>query len=330
MEQLVLAGANFFRSNFAHAQYDEYRERLAICKHLNEKYDTNVQMQADIQGTNIRTGLIGGTADGSMELIEGHRYVCVTNGGEVGPGEIPINDTHLHTEVKAGHAFTFSDGAIEGEVISVEGNRITVEVNNSGILKSRKSINVPETDLDRSCITDKDKADIEFLSSAGINWIAVSFVASANEMHEVRELMKGSDVKLMAKLERKKAMENLNEIVLASDGVMIARGDLGIELPLEDIPVLTREIINASHAAGKPVVTATQMMLSMTHAHRPTRAEASDVAHAVFDGTDAVMLSEETAAGNHPVLALETMVRIVRRAEDFRWGIPNRFDQFGL
>jgi pyruvate kinase len=327
MEKLIKAGATMFRNNFAHAQYDEYRERMKILKDLNAKLGTNVMMQADIQGTNIRVGMLPG--DGKMELFEGHSYVCVTNGGDLKEGEIPINDDHLHTEVKVGEPFTFADGAIEATITAIDGHRITVEVINSGILKQRKSINVPETELNRSCITDKDRKDLDFLiNDAGVDWLALSFVANAAEIEEVRSLIGDKPIKIMSKIERKKAIDNMYEVIKASDAVMIARGDLGIEVPMEEVPIISKQMIAMAHQLEKPVVTATQMMLSMVHSARPTRAEVSDVANAIFDRSDAVMLSEETAEGAHPDLALSTMVKIAHRVELYVYGRPNYFEQY--
>lgn len=327
MEKLILAGVSMFRNNFAHADYSEYKERMAIVRHLNEKHGTHVKMQADIQGTNIRVGLF---PEGKMELFEGKQYVCVTNGGTVGEGEIPINDDELHNEVKVGEPFTFADGAIEAVITNVEGHRITVEITNSGILKQRKSINVPETDFNRSCITPKDLKDLDFLiNDAGVDWLALSFVASASEVNEVRAMIGDKDIKIISKMERKKAMENMHEIIVASDAIMIARGDLGIEIPMEEVPIVSKQMISMAHQQHKPVITATQMLLSMTHSLRPSRAEVSDVANAVFDRSDALMLSEETAEGIHPEKALATMVTIAKRVEDYLYGENNYFEQFG-
>ncbi|HSI20132.1 MAG TPA: pyruvate kinase, partial [Verrucomicrobiae bacterium] len=212
-----------------------------------------------------------------------------------------------------------------------DGHRITACLINGGILKERKSVNVPETHMNRSSITDKDRADIEFLvHDAGVDWLALSFVGTRHDVEEVRSLVGDKPVRLMSKIERKIAMDNLPEIIEASDALMIARGDLGIELPFEEIPILAKQIVQLSHMEGKPAVVATQMLLSMTHSLRPTRAEASDVVNAVLDRADALMLSEETADGQHPVNALQTMVKIVRRAEEFKYGRPNYFGQFDL
>ncbi len=331
MEQLTLAGASVFRNNFAHAQYDEYRKRLANLQAINKKLGTSVKMQADLQGQNLRVGKFEG---GQVELFESHTYTFVTNGGEILPGEFQINDDNLHNDVKVDEPISFADGAIEGVITKVEGHKISVEMSNSGILKDRKSINVPATNLTASSLTEKDFNDLDFLLETGVDIIAVSFLAGREELDTVRKIVteksKGRQVMIISKIERLKAIQNLHEIVEASDGVMIARGDLGIELPMEDIPILQKEIIALCHQQNKPVITATQMLLSMVHAIRPTRAEVSDVANAVFDHSDALMLSEETMVGAHPAHALSTMVKIAGRVEAYLYERPNYFEQFGI
>lgn len=328
MRQMILAGVDMFRNNFAHVQYDEYKRRVEIVGELNQELGTNVQMQADLQGTNIRVGLLPG---GQMELVEGKTYACVTNGGTCNDGEIPINDDHLHLEVKVGEPMSFADGAFEGIITAVEGNRISVEMTNGGILKQRKSINVPETDFQRSCITEKDRRDLAFLiNETEVQWLALSFVGYAKDVTEVRELIGDKNIRIMSKIERRSAIDNIAEIITASDAIMIARGDLAIEVPFTDVPIFSKQMISLSHQQQKPVVTATQMLLSMTHSKRPTRAEISDVANAVFDKSDALMLSEETAEGAHPALAVETMVSIARRVEEYLYHNNSRFSSLGL
>ena len=327
MENLIKAGVSMFRSNFAHAQYDEYNERVAILKELNAKHGTEVQMQADIQGTNIRIGTLPG--DGKWQLQAGATYVCVTNGGTVNEGDIPVNDDMLHKEVKVGEPLIFNDGAVDSVITAVEGNRITVQVTNTGMIKSRKSINVPDTNFQRGCVTDKDRKDLQFLiNESEVNWLALSFVASKEDIAEVRAMIGDKNIKIMSKIERKKAIDNIVEITEASDALMIARGDLGIEIPMEEVPVVSKHMIYLAHQLDKPVVTATQMMLSMTQSLRPTRAEVSDVANAVYDRSDAVMLSEESAEGAHPEKALAAMVTICRRIEHEIYGKPNFFDNY--
>lgn len=325
LEGLIKAGANIIRNNFAHCQYDEYRTRKAMVDEINSRLGTKVQMQADLQGPNIRVG--GNLPPEGLEVQAGIEYTFYTTAcTDPQEGEILINDDTLHLDVKVGEPITFMDGALEGEVTAVEGARIKAQLINSGKLKPRKSCNVPDTNLTSPSITEKDRRDLAFLMEAGVDWIALSFIPSRAEVDEVRAIIGDLPIKIMTKVERRIAIKNIVEIVEASDAVMIARGDLGIEMPLEEMPILQRMITDLCHHSGTAVITATQMLLSMTDNLRPTRAEVSDVANAVFAGSDAVMLSEETAAGLHPVHALETMVKIARRAEDYMYHTPNYFD----
>lgn len=325
LEGLIRNGVNILRNNFAHAQYDEYIERKKIVDEINKRLGTHVEMQADIQGPNIRVG--NDIPDGGVKLEAAQVYTFYTVAcTDPQQDEIFINDETLHLDVKEGEPITFMDGALEGEIIEVNGARIKVRMTNSGLLKPRKSVNVPDTKLSSSAITKKDKEDIKFLLDAGVDWLALSFISSKDEIEEVRQMIGDRPVKIIAKIERKEALKNINEIIDASDAIMIARGDLGIELPMEVLPILQKHLINLCDFAQKPVIMATQMLLSMARTERPTRAEVSDVANAVFDRVDAVMLSEETAEGINPVNALQTMVRIVKQAEEYTYNKPNRFD----
>lgn len=325
LEGLMKAGANILRNNFAHCQYDEYLERKAIVEELNKKLGTNVEMQVDLQGPNIRVG--ANLPDSGREVFGGEEYTFYTNAcTDPTDEEILIKDDTLHLDVKVGEPITFMDGAIEGEVTAVEGARIKARLINGGMLKPRKSCNVPDTHLTSPSITDKDRRDLAFLIEHGVDWLALSFIPSRAEVDEVRKMIGDRPIKIMTKVERRVAIKNIVEIVEASDAVMIARGDLGIEMPMEEVPILQRMITDLCRNSGTGVITATQMLLSMTNAIRPTRAEVSDVANAVFAGSDAVMLSEETAAGIDPVNALETMIKIARRAEDYIYNRPNYFD----
>ena len=316
MEGLIKEGANFLRNNFAHAQYDEYRSRKEELDRINKELGTNVWMQADLQGRNIRMQKFENEA-GGVQLDEGQTYHFATAAGTPEPGDYIINDETLHLDLKAGEPIIFADGLMDGIVDEVRGHRITVTMKSSGFLKNRKSINVPMTALTGSSITDKDKRDLKFLMEAGVDWVALSFISTAAEIEEVRRMIGDRPIKIMAKIERRAALDNMQEIIAASDAVMIARGDLGIEIPLEDVPVYQRIITEACQHAEVPVITATQMLLSMAKSSRPTRAEVTDVAHAVFDRSDAVMLSEETAEGVDPAHALATMVKIAKRAEQY-------------
>jgi pyruvate kinase len=325
LEGLITSGANFFRRNFAHAQYDEYKAQKVVVDGLNKKHGTNVWLQADLQGRNIRVQRFSDDPKGGMQIEAGQIYTFYTTGGPAGEaGEIRIDDDTLHQDVKAGEPIVFADGEFDGVIQEVKDNKIVVKMTTGGFLKNRKSINVPASDLKGSSITEKDKRDLEFLMEAGVDWVAVSFISSAEEMNEVRQIIGDRPIKLIAKVERMAALKNLDAIVAASDAVMIARGDLGIELPMEEVPIVQHVLTDLCAHAGKPVITATQMMLSTASALRPTRAEVSDVANAVFDRSDALMLSEETAAGINPVNSLNLMVRVAKRAEEYL-GRSNNF-----
>jgi pyruvate kinase len=328
MEKLIKAGANVFRNNFAHAKYDEYRERMEILRHLNKKLGTDVKMQADLQGTNIRVGDI--LPDGEVKLEAGQEVEFVTNGEKPMGDQIHIDDDYLHVDVKKGQLISFGDGELQGTIRKVSGHHIWVTMLNRGILKKRKHVNVPMTDLSCPAVTDKDQRDLEFLLKEGVDIVALSFICSKHEVEIARKQIGKKPVCLVGKIERKKAVENLFEIIQSCDGIMVARGDLGIELPMEEIPIIQKQIISLCHQQKKPVITATQMLLSMVNSIRPTRAEVSDVANAVFDRSDALMLSDETMVGVHPDLALSTMVKIARRMEEYLYGQPNYFNQFGL
>lgn len=324
VEGLIQAGANILRLNFVHTSYDQYREVRGIVNEINQRLGTQVKLQADLQGLSIRIGDLPG---GTFFLKEGQEYCFATNGGELGDGQLPINDDTLHQYVQPGQDISFMNGALEGEITGVDANRIYVRMINSGNLRSHKSVNLPETTLDTH-MTEKDHRDLDFLMEEGIDWIALSFVSTREEIEAIRQRIGDRPIHIISKIERRAAIDNIDQIILASDAVMVARGDLGIEVPMQEVPIIQKTIVGLCHHEKKPVIVATQMLLSMTHSRRPTRAEVSDVANAVFDRADAVMLSEETAEGDDPVNALQTMVSIVRRSEAFLYQEPNYFNQY--
>lgn len=319
---MMEAGVYMFRGNFSHMSHDAYKMVQKMVKGLNKKLGTNVLLQVDLQGPHIR---IGEVADEGVHLVENHTYTFITEGQDPHMYDIPIADGTIHEFIKRGQPISFLNGAIEAEVVAVDGHRITVKMINSGTIKSHKAINLPETQLD-SCLTAKDRDDLAFLLDQGVDWLALSFVSTAGELKEVRKLIGKAPIKIMSKLERRGAVANMAEIVQASDAVMVARGDLGIELPMEDVPFIQKEVIALSRQAKKPVVVATQMLLSMVNSQRPTRAEVADVAEAVCEQADALMLSDETTEGVDPVNAVQTMQRIIRRAEQYLYQKPNYFD----
>lgn len=326
MRGLAEAGANMFRCNFVHMQYDMYKQVKAWTQQINHELGCWVQLQADIQGPSIRMGTLH---ENGYFLQEQQEYDFITghdNRDGLADNELPINDATLHEAVKPGQHITFMNGSLEGLVTAVNGTKITVRMINSGTLKSRKSINLPETELTTS-LTEKDRRDLDFLMQEGIDWVAISFVSRGSHVDEVRRIIGDRPTKIISKIERRSAIENIEEIVDASDGVMVARGDLGIEIPMEQVPLIQHQIIEAAHRNKKPAIVATQMMLSLAHSLHPTRAEVSDVAHAVMQRADAVMMSEETAEGINPPNALSQMVRVVACMEDYLYNEPNFFDK---
>ena len=325
MKGLAQTGANFFRCNFAHQEYEKFKEIKGWLAQINQELGTNVLLQADIQGPSIRLGALGSEG----YFLQEHQEYCFVTGqadqSQISPSEVPIGDATIHAFIQVGQHVSFMSGTVEGMVTRKEGNRLWIKMINSGTLKSHKALNLPETEL-TSSLTEKDRRDIDFLLEEGVDWIAISFVSKASQIQELRDLIGDRPIKITSKIERRAALANIEEIIEASDAIMIARGDLGIEIPMEDVPIVQKETIAACHRQHKPVIVATQMMLSMIQSLRPTRAEVSDVANAVFDRADAVMMSEETAEGIDPVNALSTMVRVVRAAEKYLYHEPNYFD----
>ena len=327
MRALALVGVNIFRANFVHMQYDKYREVQSWVQQINHELGIWIQIQADIQGPSIRMGTL--SEEGYL-LEAGKEYIFVTGHADregLADNELPINDATIHQFLQIGHPIDFMNGAIAGEVVGKEDNKIWVRMHTTGMLKSKKQINLPETELSTS-LTEKDRQDLAFLMEVGVDWVAISFVSRAAHIQEVRDIIGSRPTKICSKIERKSAIENIDEIAVASDALMVARGDLGIELPMEEVPFAQKNIIRTAHHYGKPVIVATQMMLSMTQSMRPTRAEVSDVAHAILEEADATMMSEETAEGIDPANAMATMVKVAARAEQYKYEQENRFNQF--
>lgn len=318
---MMEAGVYMFRGNFSHMSHDAYQMVQQMVHELNTELGTNVLLQVDLQGPHIRIGEI---APEGIKLIENESYTFITLGEDPQVYDIPINDATIHEFIEVGQPISFLNGSIEAEVTRVEGHRITAKMHNTGTIRSRKAINLPETQLD-SCLTSKDRADLAFLVEQGVDWLALSFVSEAHELEEVRTILGNKPVKVMSKLERRAAVTNMAAIIEASDAVMVARGDLGIELPMEDVPFIQKDVIHLSHQAKKPAIVATQMLLSMVHSQRPTRAEVADVAQAVCERADALMLSDETTEGIDPVNAVKTMQLIIHRAEAYLYERPNYF-----
>lgn len=318
IKEMLQAGMDVARLNFSHGTRAEHGARIATLRRVAEQVGRPLGILLDTQGPELRVGQLPG---GSVELEAGSRVVLGPEGVSGGPWPyVPVNYPALAEDVRPGDQILLDDGLIglEVEEITTGKNQIVCRVQNSGTLASRKGINVPGREIKLPSLTEKDKEDIVYGLDRGIDFIAASFVRRAGDIAELKSFLegRGAAVWVIAKIENRAAVENLEEILEAADGVMVARGDLGVEIPAEEVPLVQKKIIRLANTLGKPVITATQMLESMIQHPRPTRAEASDVANAVLDGTDAVMLSGETAAGKYPVEAVATMARIVAQAEN--------------
>lgn len=314
LKKLISAGMNVPRLNFSHGDHQEQGDRIATIRQASEEMDASVAILLDMKGPEIRTGVL---QEESVELLEGNRVVLTSVDVEGTVDRVSVS-YNLAQDVHTGSVILIDDGLIELKVENIRGTEIECEIINGGTLKSRKGVNVPGVRLSLPGITEKDANDIVFGIEQGVDFIAASFVRKANDVLEIRELLEEHDaqhIQIISKIENREGVDNLDEILEVSDGLMVARGDLGVEIPAEEVPIVQKSMIEKCNRAGKPVITATQMLDSMERNPRPTRAEASDVANAIFDGTDAIMLSGETAAGKYPVEAVQTMVRIAEATE---------------
>jgi pyruvate kinase len=314
LKKLIHAGMNVARLNFSHGSHEEHAARIANIRQAAEETGKQVAILLDTKGPEIRTGLL---AVDAVELQEGGTIVLTTEDVPGTAERVSITYADLPRDVKKGDTILIDDGLIGLTVEAVEGHEIVCRIKNGGTLKSKKGVNVPGVKINLPGITEKDAQDIEFGIRQGVDFIAASFVRKASDILEIREILErhGVRIDIIAKIENQEGVDNVDEILAVSDGLMVARGDLGVEIPAEEVPLVQKKLIKKCNELGKPVITATQMLDSMQRNPRPTRAEASDVANAIFDGTDAIMLSGETAAGKYPVESVETMNRIALRAE---------------
>lgn len=319
IERLVLAGVDLFRLNFSHGTLDDKSLLIATIRELSEKCGKQIGILADLQGPKIRTGKMAG--EGMM--LEKGKEVVITTRDVIGEnGVIPTIYTELPRDVVPGAQILLDDGLLELKVLAIEGEEVRCQVVNGGLLKNNKGINLPGVRVSAPSLTEKDLADLDFCLWADVDYIALSFVRTHEDVEQIKRIIyaAGKDIPVVAKIEKPEALRNFNKILKVVDAVMVARGDLGVEMKAEKVPLIQKKIIKACNEAGKPVITATQMLESMITNPRPTRAETSDVANAIIDGTDAVMLSGETAAGKYPVEAVDTMVRIARDLETAGFG----------
>ncbi|MBB5324508.1 pyruvate kinase [Anoxybacillus tepidamans] len=315
--ELIEAGMNVARLNFSHGDYAEHGQRIKNIREAAKRTRKTVAILLDTKGPEIRTHNM---ENGAIELKEGSQVVISMDEMLGTPEKFSVTYEGLIDDVTPGAKILLDDGLIGLEVLSVnkQTREIVTKVLNSGVLKNKKGVNVPGVRVNLPGITEKDRQDILFGIEQGVDFIAASFVRRASDVLEIRELLEANDaldIKIIPKIENQEGVDNINEILEVADGLMVARGDLGVEIPAEEVPLVQKELIKKCNALGKPVITATQMLDSMQRNPRPTRAEASDVANAIFDGTDAIMLSGETAAGLYPVEAVKTMHRIALRTE---------------
>nr|HPH70057.1 pyruvate kinase [Kofleriaceae bacterium] len=312
---LIDAGMNVARLNFSHGSHEDHAKMLGIVRSEAERRGVAVAVLLDLQGPKIRTSRF---ATGSAELVPGATFTITTDQSVIGDvNRVSTTYTDLPKDVKPGDAILLDDGYLSLVVLNVTATEVTTRVVAGGTLKNNKGINLPGVDVTAPALSDKDRADIGFALRYGVDYVALSFVRRAEDVIEAKRLLTvdGVSIPVISKIEKPQALERLASIIDASDGTMVARGDLGVEMGPEKVPVWQKRIIEETNKRGKIVITATQMLESMISHPRPTRAEASDVANAVLDGTDALMLSGETASGQYPVEAVMTMARIIREVE---------------
>ena len=322
---LVRAGVNVFRLNFSHGSHEDKGKIIEHIRNINKKEPYNIAILGDLQGPKLRVGEI---ENGEIEVVEGD-ILTFTNEKVIGNKEkIYVSYPNFHSDVKIGNIILIDDGKLEVRVLSIEKNNdVKVVVTLGGALSSKKGINLPDTKITLPALTDKDLIDLDFIIEQKLDWVALSFVRNVKDLIILRNKLeeKKSKTKIIAKIEKPEAVENIRDIIVESDGIMVARGDLGVELPIEKVPLIQKQIIKKCLHRAKPVIVATQMMESMIERTKPNRSEITDVANAVLEGADAVMLSGETATGAHPTLVVETMVKIIEEVEktDYHYSLED-------
>ncbi len=315
LRQMMLEGMNVARCNFSHATYDEHKKRMDMIKKLRKEVGQPVAILLDTKGPEVR---VKNFKDGRVTLEEGQLFTLTADEVEGTKDKVSVTYNRLYEDLEVGMRVLIDDGLIEMTVEQVDRTNIVCRVINGGVVSNHKGVNVPDVDLSMPYISDKDREDILFGISQDVDFIAASFVQKKEDILQLRRLLEkngGSDIKIIAKIENAQGVTNIDDIIEVSDGIMVARGDMGVEIPYEEVPVIQKKIIKKVYRTDKQVITATQMLESMIKNPRPTRAETTDVANAVYDGTSAIMLSGETAAGAYPVEAVKTMVRIAERTE---------------
>ncbi|WP_295628461.1 pyruvate kinase [uncultured Intestinimonas sp.] len=315
LRELILAGMNCARFNFSHGTHESHLATLVRLRRVRDELGAPVATMLDTKGPEIR---IKSFAGGPVTLVKDQDFTLTTEDVPGDEHQVSVTYENLHNELAPGCRVLVDDGLVELQVQKIEGRRILCTVDNGGVLSNNKSINIPDVHIQLPSLTEKDKEDLKFAVEQDYDFIAASFVRKASDVEDIRACLReygGESIRIISKIENREGVENLDAIIAASDGIMVARGDLGVEIPAHEVPILQKKMIKATIRQGKPVITATQMLDSMIRNPRPTRAEVSDVANAVFDGTSCVMLSGETASGKYPIEALKTMVDTAVAAE---------------
>ncbi len=326
---MIKAGVNVCRLNFSHGSQEVHQKTIDVIREINKKYKTNVGILADLQGPKIRIGIV---KDGGINLVNGNK-ITITTKEQIGDEQrVYLTYETFPKDVRQGEIILLDDGKLQLRVLeSNNKDEVLCEVVHGGILTSRKGVNLPNTKVSLPSLTEEDLSNLEFALKNDIEWIGLSFVRSADDIVELKRIIgsSGKPARVIAKIEKPEAIENIDEIISVTDGVMVARGDLGVEMPMEQVPVLQKMIAKKCRAAAKPVIVATQMLESMITTPRPTRAEVNDVANSVLDGADAVMLSGETSVGEFPVIVIETMSKIIANVEDqaYKFNTPKVLDE---
>ena len=314
--RLIEAGVDVFRLNMSHGSQEDHRAVYQRVREAAARLGRPTAVLADLCGPKLRVGRLAG---GSVALGSGSRVVMTTRQVIGEPGLIPSDYEALARDVRAGDRVLLDDGILELRVDTVEGTEVSCTVLHGGVLKDRKGMNLPGVDVSAPAFTEKDRDDARFVLGLGVDFVALSFVRRASDLDELKGLTAGHPAHLIAKIEQPEAVDGIDEILDACDGIMVARGDMGVEMPPETVPIAQRRLLARARAKNKPAIVATQMLESMVQNPRPTRAEVSDVSTAVFAGADAIMLSAETAAGAHPLEAVEMMDRVARWTESYQW-----------
>lgn len=309
---LAIAGVDVFRLNFSHGTHDEHKNRYNIIRDLEKELGRSFGILADLQGPKLRVGIL---PDQGLVLQKDQKIFLSLSNKSSENHMIPISHPEIFTSIKKGDHLLLDDGKINLKVMSVSGNKCEADVIVGGVLTSNKGLNLPNSVLPISSITDKDRVDLDFALSLGVDWVAFSFVQSSQDIEEAKSLIQGK-AKIMAKIEKPKALDDIVAIIENSDGIMVARGDLGVELLIERVPSVQKHLIRLCRKFHKPIVIATQMLESMTHTPTPTRAEVTDVANAVYEGVDAVMLSAESASGDFPIESVDIMNKVIETVEN--------------